>query len=187
MDFWKASKICEYVFLFLCYMTLFTNFIFHFYFHIAFLIHIICIFLSHRIATYSHHAYCRQFQSFQSRRDCHIGAYFITLGLPYCRQLQSRLDCCIATNFNYTGIAIIITPGLPYCHPFHYARIAVLPPISSRLDCRIAILLPPISIMPDCQIAVLPPTSITLELPLSSRQDCCIATHFITPELPYCH
>jgi len=133
MDFWKASKICEYVFLFLCYMTLFTNFIFHFYFHIAFLIHIICIFLSRRIATYSHHAYCRLLPSISIMS---IAACCRLFPSP----ISITLYCHIAANFNHAGLL--------YCCPFHHTRIAILLPISS---CQIAVL-PPISSHQNCCI-----------------------------------
>src|SRR5579859_5976619 len=136
MDSWKASKICGYVFLFLCYITLFTNFIFHFYFHIAFLIHIICIFLSCRIATYSHHAYCRLLPSISIMS---IAACCCLFPSP----ISITPYCCITTNS--------ITLELPYCHPYYYASIAVLPPISSRQDCHIA------ANFNHAWIAVLPP------------------------------
>src|SRR5579859_3530893 len=121
MDFWKASKICEYVFLFLCYMTLFTNFIFHFYFHIAFLIPITPI-----------AAYCHQFPSCLLPP---VAAYFHhqfpSRRIAVLPPISSRRNCRITAH--------IITPGLPYCCPFHHAGIAVLPPTSitpGLLYCR---------------------------------------------------
>src|SRR5579859_6384604 len=96
---------------------------------------------------------------------------------PYCR---------IAAHF--------ITLELPYYRPYYHARIAILLPISSRRDCRIA------ANFNHTWIAVLPLTSITPELPycrqLQSHRNCHIAANFnlawiavlpptsITPELP---
>src|SRR5579859_4950946 len=115
-------------------MILFTNFIFHFHFHIAFFIHIIPFLLSiyitpychlfqscllPPIATNFHHVYCRLLPLISITNFHHA--------ISYCHQFQLRH---IAANF--------ITPELPYCHQFHHGGIAVLPPISSRRNCRIA-------------------------------------------------